>query len=68
MSKRKPRPRKPRDLRIGEMVGHTTTLDGHGAYAWVEGQSRDIGPRDLRRLAKWALEAAAWIDWKEPTR
>ena len=61
------KPRKPRPLRL--RTGYTT--------AWIE---RDIAavaggtaftdfvsrsPRDMRRLARWCEQAAAWMESKE---
>lgn len=65
MSNRKPRPRKPRDLVDLEYACRTRKyFTGTG---WRNGTAircdyADLSPRDLRRLAKWALAAAAWLE------
>lgn len=56
------KPRKPRDLRTEHMDCHTADLDGIGRLAWAKVDNRDLLTRDLRRLAKWCTEAAAWLD------
>jgi hypothetical protein len=56
--------RKPRDFRQGCVYGHTATMMDFGRYAWVDGDETSLEPHHLRRLAKWALAAAAWLETK----